>query len=241
MYPVFASLRNRLIVSCQAGPEEPLHCPIHMAAMARAAQIGGAAAIRANGPEDIAAIRAAVNLPILGIYKQKTPGFDVFITPTFEAAQAVIKAGAQIVALDGTTRARPKYQTLRAIITRIHNELNVPVMADVSCVEDAVASQEAGADWIGTTLAGYTEHGRPSIRGPDLELISILVKCTEKPVIAEGRFIEPTQVTEAFARGAYAVVVGSAITRPQEITRHFADACPGSASSEQTTVAPRDR
>jgi N-acylglucosamine-6-phosphate 2-epimerase len=115
---------------------------------------------------------------------------------------------------------------LAALIRRIHDELHVPVMADISCIEDSLASEEAGADWIGTTLAGYTTHGRPKSAGPDLELISILAERTSRPIIAEGRISEPTQVSEAFQRGAYAVVIGTAITRPQDITRRFVAALP---------------
>jgi N-acylglucosamine-6-phosphate 2-epimerase len=99
-------------------------------------------------------------------------------------------------------------------------------MADISCVEDALASEESGADWIGTTLAGYTKHGRPKTPGPDLELISILAERIGKPIIAEGRISEPAQVGEALERGAFAVVIGTAITRPQDITRRFVAALP---------------
>ncbi len=223
-YPILESLRGKLIVSCQAGTDEPLYGAVHMAAMARAAEIGGAAGIRANGPDDIVAIRSSVNLYILGIYKLKYAGIDVYITPNFAAAESVVRSGAQMVAVDGTPRARPNGETLSMLIARIHSDLHVPVMADVSCLDDALGAQDAGADWIGTTLSGYTAHGRPAIAGPDLDFISELVNRVSQPVVAEGRFIEPVHVTEAFRRGAYAVAVGGAITRPQEITRRFVDA-----------------
>lgn len=219
-------LRGGLIVSCQARADEPLHGSVHMAAMARAAEMGGAAAIRANGPDDIAAIRAVVSLPVIGIYKQKHTGYEVFITPTFEEAQQIVQAGAHIVALDGTPRPRPGGISLEELVTRIHRELGVTVMADVSCLNDATAAERAGADLLATTLAGYTAHGRPAISGPDLDLITELVQSARSCVVAEGRFSAPFQVAEAFARGAHAVVVGSAITRPQEITRRFAEATP---------------
>jgi N-acylglucosamine-6-phosphate 2-epimerase len=228
MYPVLESLKHRLIVSCQAQPGEPLYGAAFMAAMACSAEIGGAAAIRANGPDDIAAICSVTKLPVLGIYKRRRPDFEVYITPTFEDAAIVVQAGAQIVAVDGTLRLRPNDETLATLIGRIHEELHVPVMADISCVEDALASEEAGADWIGTTLAGYTTHGRPKTPGPDLDLISILAERINNPIIAEGRISEPAQVAEAFERGAYAVVIGTAITRPQDITRRFVAAVPQS-------------
>src|SRR3954471_260738 len=130
MNEILDSLKGQLIVSCQAGPDEPLHGAVYMAAMARAAKIGGAAAIRANGSDDIAAIRTAVDLPILGINKLKITGTDVYITPDFASAEAVVRAGAHMVALDGTARPRPNGETLGTLIARIHNELHVPVMAD---------------------------------------------------------------------------------------------------------------
>jgi putative N-acetylmannosamine-6-phosphate epimerase len=219
-------LSGKLIVSCQALPDEPLYDPVFMSAMARAAVLGGAGGIRANGPDNIAAIRAAVSLPILGINKRRVNGFEVFITPDFEDARLVVEAGADLVALDGSNVKRPGGETLADIIRRIHDALNVPVMADCSCLEDGLYAETAGADVIATTLAGYTRHGRPVQPGPDLELISLLVQRIKMPVIAEGRFHEPREVAEAFERGVHAVVVGTAITRPSEITKRFVAALP---------------
>ncbi len=224
MIELLDQLRGRLIVSCQAGPDEPLHGASIMAALAKAAQAGGAAAIRANGPDDIRAIHAAVALPVIGIYKRQYPGSPVYITPTRADAAAVAQAGARMIALDGTPRPRPDDLRLADLIGYVHDRLGVPVMADISCLDDARGAQQAGADVLATTLAGYTEHGRPARPGPDLDLISELVQDTRLPVIAEGRFFDPAQAAEALARGALAVVVGGAITRPQEITRRFAQA-----------------
>lgn len=224
MTALLETLRGRLIVSCQAGPDEPLHGAHIMAAMARAAEMGGAAAIRANGPDDIRAIRAAVALPVIGIYKRLYAGSDVYITPTRADAAAVARAGAHMIALDGTPRPRPGGETLPTLVDYVHGALGLPVMADVSCLEDALYAQQAGADVLATTLAGYTAHGRPALAGPDLAFVSELAASAALPVIAEGRFHEPAQAAEALARGALAVVVGGAITRPQEITRRFAQA-----------------
>ncbi|MBL8117531.1 MAG: putative N-acetylmannosamine-6-phosphate 2-epimerase, partial [Anaerolineae bacterium] len=185
MYPWVEALRGQIIISCQAGTDEPLHGSHFMAAMARAAAEGGAAGIRANGEADVAAICSAVDLLVIGINKVHYFGFEVFITPTFEDAQAVVRAGAKLVALDGTSRPRPGGESLEEIVTRIHTELHVPVMADLSCLDDALASEAAGVDFLGTTLSGYTNHGRPAIEGPDLDFISELVANTHKPVIAE--------------------------------------------------------
>jgi N-acylglucosamine-6-phosphate 2-epimerase len=226
MHNLIESLSGKLIVSCQALPDEPLNSPVYMAAMARAALMGGAGGIRANGADNIAAIRAVVSLPILGINKRRVHGFEVFITPDYEDARVVVAAGANLVALDGSPSLRPGGETLPDIIRRIHAELHVPVMADCSCLEDGLYSEAAGADIIATTLSGYTKHGRPSQPGPDLDLISQLVKRVQIPVIAEGRFHEPREVAEAFERGVFAVVVGTAITRPGEITKRFVAALP---------------
>jgi putative N-acetylmannosamine-6-phosphate epimerase len=226
MHGLIESLSGKVIVSCQALPEEPLYGPMYMTAMARAAAMGGAAGIRANGTDNIAAIRAAVTLPILGINKRRVEGFEVYITPDYEDARLIVEAGADLVALDGSIRPRPGGETLPDIIRRIHADLHVPVMADCSCLEDGLNAEATGADIIATTLSGYTKHGRPAQPGPDLDLISQLVQRVQKPVIAEGRFHEPREVAEAFERGVFAVVVGTAITRPSEITKRFVAALP---------------
>jgi putative N-acetylmannosamine-6-phosphate epimerase len=232
------NLRGKLIVSCQALPEEPLHGAIFMAAMAKAAALGGAVGIRANGEADITAIREVVALPIIGIRKRKIAGTEIYITPEFADAQAVVRAGADLVALDGTNRPRPPGEpSLADLIARIHDELRVPVMADCSCMADAEHAAAAGADILATTLSGYTSHGHPPIDGPDLALINALADIFSLPVIAEGRFYRPEHVAEALARGAFAVVVGGAITRPHEITRRFVEALPTSAAEDTARPA----
>lgn len=227
-----ASLKHQLIVSCQAAPDEPLHGSNFMAALARAAADGGAGGLRVNGADDIAAVRQAVDLPIIGLEKQKHPEYDIVITPTFDAAQRIVNAGASVVALEATIRLYPTVEALRALIDRIHGELGVPVLADISCVEDARLAQDAGADLIATTLSGYTAHGRPMIPSPDFELLRELGQAIRLPVIAEGRFERPEEVAQALADGAYAVVVGSAITRPQLITRRFVAAAQGRSGAQ---------
>jgi N-acylglucosamine-6-phosphate 2-epimerase len=215
------TIAHQLIVSCQAGPEEVLHGSVYMVGMARAAQAGGAGGLRVNGVDDIIAIRRALDLPIIGIEKHKHPQYGILITPDFEAAQRIAQAGADIIALDGTIKREGKEADLRSLIERIHTELHLPVMADVSCLEDAAFAQSAGADLLGTTLAGYTEHGRPALPNPDLDFLRAMVSAIHLPIIAEGRFEQPNEVAQAFTDGAYAVVVGSAITRPQMITQRF--------------------
>jgi len=220
MKPVTEVFPRGLIVSCQALENEPLHGSDIMARMAIAAEMGGAVGIRANTPEDIRAIRAAVKLPIIGIYKREYEDSEVYITPTFAEAQAVAEAGADMIALDATPRPRPRGETLDQLIDRIHRELDLPIMADCSTVEEGLRAAELGADVVSSTLAGYTPYSRKT-EGPDFEMLAELLDRLAIPIFAEGRFHTPEQVARALEMGCYAVVVGGAITRPQEITARF--------------------
>lgn len=213
--------QGTLVVSCQAAPGNPLHAPESMALMARAAEAGGAGAIRANGAADVAAIRAVTDLPIIGINKLGDPS-GVFITPTFESAIDIVRAGADLIALDGTLRPRPDGQRLDQQIARIHAELGVPVLADVDTLEAGIAAREAGADFVASTLSGYTNGHTPS--GPDVELVRQLVAKLDCPVVAEGRVRTPDDVRAVCDAGAYAVVVGYAITNPMDITARLVSA-----------------
>jgi len=220
---LLVALRHGLIVSCQAEPDEPLYGPEFMAAMARAAVMGGAVAIRANGPADIAAIRSTVTVPIIGLYKANLPDFDVRITPTLDHVKEIVAAGADIIALDATARPRPDGGTASDFIARVRAVTRCPVVADVATVEEGLAAAEAGAEAVATTLSGYTSNS-PSQIDPDFDLIknlSPLLQAKGVPLIAEGRIATPEQVARAIALGAYTVVVGGAITRPQWITEHF--------------------
>ncbi|MFD3404710.1 N-acetylmannosamine-6-phosphate 2-epimerase [Kribbella sp. NPDC058693] len=211
--------RGSLVVSCQAGPENPIHGPAAMALMAQAAEAGGAGAIRANGPDDIAAIRAVTDLPIVGLHKLGDPA-GVFITPTYGCAAGVVAAGADLVALDATLRPRP--ERLDEQITRIHDELGVPVMGDVDSLDAGLAAREAGADFVATTLSGYTDGRTPT--GPDIELVRQLATRLDCPIIAEGRIWTAEDVMSVRDAGAYAVVVGTAITNPRDITARLVGA-----------------
>jgi len=218
-----AQVRGRLIVSCQAQPHEPLFGAAIMARMAVAAAEGGAAAIRANTPQDIAAIRGAVSLPIVGLYKVDLPGYDVYITPRLEDACAVAEAGADVIAIDATQRPRPQYAALADYIAAIHKATGLPILADISTYEEGVAAEAAGVDLVSTTMSGYTPYS-PELTGPDLELVRRLADVLRVPLVAEGRYHAPDQVVQALAAGAATVVVGGAITRPQEITKRFVGA-----------------
>ncbi|KGN30867.1 N-acetylmannosamine-6-phosphate 2-epimerase [Knoellia sinensis KCTC 19936] len=215
------ALRDGLIVSCQAYPGEPMRSPDTMTRVALAAARGGAVGIRAQGLEDIASIRAAVDLPLIGLWKDGED--DVFITPTLEHAVAVAEAGAHIVALDGTSRRRPDGRSLAETIAAVHGTTGALVMADCSTFDEGIAAAAAGADLVGTTLAGYTAYTIKT-DGPDLTLVGQLATRLDVPVVAEGRVHTPGQAAAAIHAGAHAVVVGTAITHPTTITGWFAAA-----------------
>lgn len=214
---ILDALRGRLIVSCQAREGEPLHGPVHMTAMALSVLAGGAAGVRLEGPDDIAAVRAATVAPIIGLWKF---GEDpVYITPTLATAHAVAEAGADIVAVDGTGRPRPDGILLATVIEEMHRRHGLPVMADVATLAQARDAVRAGADVLSTTLSGYA--GGPDSEEPDLTLVRALAAESAVPVFAEGRIAIPEEAAEALRVGAWAVVVGSAITRPTALTARF--------------------
>lgn len=212
-------LRGRLVVSAQAYPGEPMRHPQTMAQVAASAVAGGAAAVRVQGLADIQFTRSAVEVPVIGLWKDGHDG--VFITPTAHHAVAVAQAGAHIVALDGTRRPRPDGLTLAETIARVKDHSGALVMADCGSLGDAEAAAEAGTDLIGTTLAGYTGE-RPKTEGPDLDLLGAIAGAgLGLPLVAEGRIHTPEQARAALDAGAFAVVVGTAITHPASITGWF--------------------
>lgn len=218
-----ASLRGGLIVSCQAVANSPLRDSKMMAAMAQAALLGGAVGIRANGPEDIAAIRAKVELPVIGIFKMELPGFEPYITPTLPAARLVAQAGADLIALDATLRPHPEGLSAADLIAAVKASTGLPVMADISTLEEGQAAARAGADLVATTLTGYTPYTR-HISLPDFDLIRRLVASISVPVVVEGHISTPGEARKALDLGAHAVVVGAAITQPEYITQRFVQA-----------------
>ncbi len=213
-----------LIVSCQAYEGDPMFGANIMANMAKAAEAGGAVAIRVNSPQDIRAIRRITELPIIGLYKVYSSASDIYITPDFESAESIALAGSDIIAVDSTNRARPKNIKLSDLFKFIIDSLHIPIMADISCVEEAVIAESLGADMVSTTLSGYTSLEYPASNEPDLALVEELVKTVKIPVVAEGRYHETLQVARAMILGAYAVVVGEAITRPEKITERYVHA-----------------
>ncbi len=213
------SFAGKLVVSCQADPQDVFFGLADR--FAAAAVAGGAAGIRANGPDDVRAIRAAVAVPIIGIHKIVHSDGKVLITPTVEAAKSLVDAGASMIALDCTRRGRETGALGR--LRRIKSELRVPVLADIATVEEAVMAVEAGADVVLSTMRGYTDE-TSGVRAFEPDFIGELTAAVTVPVIAEGRIDTPAAAAEAILRGAFAVVVGSAITRPHVIARLFADA-----------------
>lgn len=209
-----------LIVSCQAAPEDPLYGPEIMVRMALAAELGGAVGIRCNGRDDIKAIKQAVSLPVIGLIKREIAGSDIYITPELEDVQAILGAGADIVALDLTNR-EDRYAKGKALIDYVH-KAGSRVMADVSTAEEAIRAEQMGADYVSTTLSGYTPYSSQQ-DGPDLELVASLRGKLRIPLVAEGRIWSADEAVSALAGGADYVVVGTAITRPQLVTQRFAN------------------
>jgi N-acylglucosamine-6-phosphate 2-epimerase len=221
---VFQQIKGGLIVSCQALTGEPLYGPHIMARMALAASMGGAVGIRANTVADVNAIRKMVGLPIIGLIKREYNDSEVYISPTLKEVKALIRSAANIIALDATLRKRPGGVGIAELIAAIKNSGKM-VLADVSTFEEGVAAQESGADIVSTTMSGYTSYS-PQLGEPDYELIQKLSRTLKVPVFAEGRINHPEKMFRCFQNGAYCVVVGAAITRPQLITKSFVAAIP---------------
>lgn len=220
---VVDSLRGQLIVSCQAYPGEPMRTPDTMARVALAAEAGGAAGIRCQGLADIAAIRGQVKVPVIGLWKDGETG--VVITPSLRHARSCLWAGADVVAIDATDRPRQDGLSFAHTVRALQAEGGV-VMADCSSAADADRAVEAGAELLSTTLAGYTRE-RQRTEGPDLEVLAQIVRAHPLvPVVAEGRIRSPEDAAAAFDAGAWAVVVGTAITHPTSITERFTAALP---------------
>ncbi len=188
-----------------------MHQPEVITAMAEAAVNQGAIAIRLDTPAHVKAVRQKISCPIIGLWKQKIPGFEVYITPQFDQAAEIAQAGADIIAIDATLRSRPNQETVETLIARIHTELGKRVMADVDTLEAAIAAANAGADLIGTTLYGYTAETQ-HLKPPGFGLLAELVKKLEVPIICEGGIASTQMAKQALDLGAYAIVVGTAIT-----------------------------
>lgn len=222
-----ARLAGGLIGSCQPVRGGVFDRPELAALFALAALEGGAVGLRVEGLADLRAVRDAVaasghSVPIVGLVKRVEPGTDVFITPSLEDVRDLLALGADVVAFDATDRARPV--AVADLVAAIH-AAGALAMADVSTEAEGVAAHRAGADFVATTLSGYVA-GTPQLPGPDLELVDRLARAGAR-VVAEGRVATPADAAAARDRGAYAVTVGTAFSRPEWIVRAFADAVAG--------------
>lgn len=208
-------INRGLIVSCQALDHEPLHSSYIMSRMAVAAEEGGAIGIRANSVEDIVEIKKETELPIIGIVKINYENLKPYITPTMKEIDALVEIGVDIIALDATINQDEEF--LREIFIKYPNQ---QFMADISTIEEGLRAGELGFHYVGTTLVGYTEQSK----GLDnFEVLKALIEKCKGKIIAEGNFDTPEKARKALEYGAHAVVVGSAITRPQLITKKFND------------------
>lgn len=223
---IFQQIKGGLIVSCQALEHEPLYTKEGgiMPLMAKAAAMSGAVGIRANTVRDILQIKEAVDLPVIGIIKKSYEGTPMYITVTMKEVDELVACGTDIVAVQGTGALRPDGSTAAEFIAAIRAKYpDQLIMADCARVEEAICCAEAGADFVGTTMRGYT----PETQGCDeidYDFIHELVQRCPAKIIAEGHIHYPEQAKRALEAGAYALVVGGAITRPAEITARFVSA-----------------
>lgn len=223
---ILKAMKHSIIISCQALPGEPLYVEEKsiMYLMARAAKQAGATCIRTNSARDVIAIKEETKLPVIGLIKKQYEGYESYITPTLKEVAELVEAEADVIALDCTLRRRGDGTTINEYIAKI-KELypDLVLMADISTYEEGVNAWNCGVDLVSTTMSGYTPYS-PKVEGPDFELVKKLVGKLDIPVIAEGRVHTPALAKEMLEAGAYAVVVGGAITRPLEIATRFMNA-----------------
>lgn len=220
---ILEAMEGSIIVSCQALPGEPLYVEEKsiMYLMARAAKQAGSKCIRTNSVRDVIAIKKETGLPVIGLIKQEYDGYDSYITPTFTEIDALVAAKSDIIALDCTLRKRGDGTTINEFIKQIRTKYpHIILMADISTYEEGINAWKCGIDIVSTTMSGYTNYS-PKTEGPDFDLVKRLTSDIDIPVIAEGRIHKPSQAKEMLDAGAYAVVVGGAITRPLEIATGF--------------------
>ena len=219
------NLKGKLIVSCQALADEPLHSSFIMGRMAKAAKQGGASGIRANTPDDIKEIQNQVDLPIIGIIKKDYDDSKVYITPTMDEIDQLVETGVEIIALDATEDLRPNGKNIDDFYKEIKEKYpDQLLMADCSTIAEAIHADELGFDFVGKTLVGYTDQSKGhKIEANDFEILREIIKNIKAMVIAEGNINTPEKAKRVIELGAYSVVVGSIITRPQVITKNFVD------------------
>lgn len=223
---LFERIKGKVIVSCQAVPGEPLYVEEKsvMYLMARAAKQAGTPMIRTSSIRDVIAIKEETGLPVIGLVKVQYEGFESYITPTMKEVDDLVAAGSDIIALDCTQQKRGDGKTVSEFITEVRTKYpDAVLMADISTYEEGINAWKLGMDIVGTTMSGYTSYTQKT-DGPDYELVKRLVAAVDIPVIGEGRIHYPQQAVEMLDAGAFAVVVGGAITRPLEIAQRFISA-----------------
>lgn len=226
---LFEQMKGKVIVSCQAVPGEPLYVEEKsiMYLMARAAKQAGTPVIRTGSIRDVTAIKEETGLPVIGLIKVQYDGFESYITPTMKEVDALVEAGSDVIALDCTNQKRGDGKSISEFITEVRRKYPDEIlMADISTYEEGVNAWKLGVDIVGTTMSGYTPYS-PKLDGPDYELVKKLSSTVDIPVIGEGRVHSPEQAVEMLNAGAFAVVVGGAITRPLEIAQRFIKAVEG--------------
>lgn len=224
MENVAERIKGGLIVSCQALKTEPLYSSYIMGRMAFAAKEGGAVGIRANTPEDIIEIKKVVDLPVIGLYKVDYDNSDVYITPTEKEIDALMEVKPDIIAIDATNRVRPDGTRIETFFPKIREKYpEMTFMADCSSYEDGMRAERLGFNFVGTTLCGYTKETKGT-QIPCIPMIKKLAENLKIPLIAEGGIWEREQLQAVLKNGAFAAVIGTAITRPKDITKHFVDA-----------------
>lgn len=237
----FEKIKGRMIVSCQAVPGEPLYVEEKsiMYLMARAAKMAGTPAIRTSSVRDVAAIKEETGLPVIGLIKIQYPGFESYITPTMKEVDELYAVGSDVIALDCTFSRRGDGRTVNDFIREVRAKYpDQLLMADISTYEEGVNAWELGMDMVGTTMSGYTPQS-PRLDGPDYELVRRLSSKISVPVIGEGKIHEPGQAVEMLKAGAYAIVVGGAITRPLEIAQRFMKAIDDAAENTDKAEAEK--
>lgn len=223
LHELLSVIHQSIVISCQALPGEPLYCEEMslMPFMARAAKEAGAKCIRTSSVRDVVGIKEATGLPVIGLIKRRYEGYEAYITPTMTEIDELVAAEADVIALDCTLRARGDGSSIDEFLARIHDKYpDIALMADISTVEEGIHAQQCGVDIVSTTLSGYTPYS-PAIDGPDFALVRELAGRLSLPVVAEGKIHFPEQAKEMLEAGAYAVVVGGAVTRPLEIAQRF--------------------
>lgn len=225
-------LQRGLIVSCQAEEGSPFNFPQFITAFAKAAELGGAVGVRIRDPENVKMVRGVTALPIIGLTKSQFDSGRTLITPTIDDVLKLADAGADIIAFDATFRRRPNGMSGTEFLRLVKSRTIGPVVADISTLQEALAAADEGADYIATTLSGYVEGSFHSQYEPDYGLIEEIASKTKAPIIAEGRIWSPQQAKKATDCGAFAVCVGSAITRPVDIVRRFVGALSGDESKQ---------